>query len=198
MSTYICFSYNVGVKHKHINISIKDTRAKWGIFLCLAVLTPVSVWIGLWLVAQASAAHLSRHASLADLVGLLVVVPLTLALHEVCHAIAFRAFGYKTRFGYGFLFGFLFYLFVKSNAKQISVPRMILVGLTPLVIMTFIPILLALCAPALMLFCLISIGTNVTGACADVYLVIRILTARLLIGPGMLKDVNDGFQMSFE
>ena len=82
------------------HVTTKGWAPKVGILLALAGATTLTIAIDVWL-SSANRHVLPRKGGLLDLLLIVVVVLLTLALHEAIHGVAFLGFGGRPRYRIG-------------------------------------------------------------------------------------------------
>jgi hypothetical protein len=70
---------------------------------------------------------------------------------------------------------------------------MLVIGLSPLVLLTGLGTVLALSAPATTLAAILMISTNAAGASGDLYVQLRVLACRVRWGSGPVTGTKDGF-----
>ncbi|HEY8663397.1 MAG TPA: DUF3267 domain-containing protein [Propionibacteriaceae bacterium] len=173
------------------HVTIKGWAPKVGILLALAGATTLTIAIDVWL-SSANRHVLPRKGGLLDLLLIVVVVLLTLALHEAIHGVAFLGFGGRPRYRIGLAMG-MPSIFVAVEGFVVRWWQMLIIGISPFVVLTALATALALIVPAVTLAAVLMVSVNVIGACIDLYLMVRLLACRVRYGPGLVTDTRDGF-----
>ncbi|MGV8850382.1 MAG: hypothetical protein ACOH16_12650 [Propionibacteriaceae bacterium] len=86
-------------------IAITGKGPRIGIALAVLVMTVLGVLVDAAVIESVGPGHLPRKGGPADLVLILLAVPITLALHEAIHGLAFLVFGGRPRYRIGLLVG---------------------------------------------------------------------------------------------
>ena len=134
-------------------------------------------------------AEFSLHFTLLKVLGLLLVYAFTLILHELVHGLFFWLLtGERPIFGLRQLYAF-------AGAPDWYLPRnwFLLVGLAPLVLITFFGawLLIYIPIPAI-LYLIFALATNISGALGDVYVVVWLL---FLPSSILVRDQGDIFSI---
>jgi hypothetical protein len=75
------------------------------------------------------------------LLSIVIALPATFVLHEAVHALAFKAFGGRPRFGAGATWG-MPYLYASAPGQRFTRDRFLVIGLAPLVVLDLVGLLL--------------------------------------------------------
>lgn len=102
------------------------------------------------------------------LLALLVAGPLTMTLHELTHGLAFRALGYRPRYGLRSL-----YLYVTVLNEPLPRDHVLAIVLAPVLLLTLLGLPL-LSLPALRGYVLLFLVVNVAGSVGDLWLAWRL------------------------
>lgn len=172
-------------------VTIKGFAPKVGILLALVGATLLAIFMVVWL-TSANRDAIPKKGGVLDLLLIVVVVPLTLALHEAVHGVAFLAFGARPRYRIGLTMG-MPAIFVADDGLVVRWWQMLIIGISPFVVVTAMATALALIAPALTLVSSVGLSVNVIGACIDLYLMACLLACRVRFGPGLVTDTREGF-----
>lgn len=133
---------------------------------------------------------------LPSTVGLIVVFPVTIVLHELCHGLVANLLGYRVTYGTTRIGGYLPVAYAAAFDQPMSRRDSAISAAAPLVVITALGTALAAVSPDWLLFALaVGMLTNLVGAVGDVY--ILYVTARLPRG-AIYYDVSIDEQYIYE
>ena len=163
-------------KQKLTTFSMHSTSAKIALPFMVIVLTWISINLFSWMFDVTNAASfVSRRADLISLVAIIFVPPVTIVLHELVHAFFCLIFGGKPKFGAGMIYKIVPYFTTSSPNLKLNLWQMTIVGLSPLIVLSLAAIGFAFIFPQMMMIWMLALGTNIVGACADVWFTFNIL-----------------------
>jgi hypothetical protein len=152
-----------------------DRKSIPAITLISLLLTVVSVPYILWLSAIYSTQSKAPRSANLDLfvavcIGILIV-------HEIIHAIVYRLYGAKPRFGAKLVAGFVPVLTTSAKGSRIKLTKMIVVGLSPFVLISIALSLLA-SVPNFAAYALAAFAVNFIGSAGDIYMMFALTKYR--------------------
>lgn len=118
-----------------------------------------------------------------SILGYVVILP----IHEVIHAIAFAFWGGRPYFGTKLPLA----LYCGAKEQLFYRNAYLVIGLAPLVVITFVGILLILYAPVVSIYLLFALIGNFAGAAGDVWVVWRLLRLPVSV---LVEDTEAGYR----